>query len=222
MRSKPEYPRPLRAARKALSSASRSPRTAFVATVTGALLLAGVVYHVQNTTAPPGGAISMEKSLWLCTALFAWFALPALLACDARLPASIRRGYVAFLVLMSARGVIELWMMYVTHGWRPTYGIAHDLSCMVLLAALYAIHRREATDPARIAAVNYLALAVLFVPEISFATYMQANFETRGDHALYFVPDTPEHRTVLRMSAAAVAAFAAYMLYFARRWLRAS
>lgn len=206
-----------------MSSASKAPpRSAFLASVIAAGLFAWTVHRLQNSVVPMGGAIALEKTLWLTTALFAWFIMPALIAADSRMPKGVRRGYVVFLLFMLARGPVELWMMYVLHNWLPIYGIAHDLLAIVLLGWLFAAHREQARrgSPSQRAAVwNWIALALLFVPEMCFAGYMWTHFETRGENGIFFVPDEPQYSTVLYASAAAAGAFAAYVAAFSRAWL---
>ncbi len=195
----------------------------FASAVVLTLLGAAAFHLAQNRLAWFGGSIAPQKTAWLFTALFAWLVLPAILACDRRLPWRVRRGYVVFLALMLARGAVELPLMYGTRGWSPLYGIAHDAVCMLLLVALYVTERPAAKGGDarhRIAVANYLALAALFVPEIAFAAYMRRNFDTAGDAAVFFVPDEPAHRLVLDLSAASALAFATYLAWFAPRWLR--
>lgn len=207
-----------------MSSASdAAPRTAFIVSLLTALLFAISVYWVQNAFIPVGGAIAIEKSFWLATALFAWFVLPPILAADRRLPTTIRRGYLLFWIFMLMRGIVELLMMYVWRNWLPTYGIAQDIAAMLLLAWLFVQNRpasKNGSLPVRAATWNWVAIGLLFVPEICFASYMLANFQTRGDDAIYFVPDDPQFKLVLRASAFAVIAFSVYLAAFARAWLR--
>jgi hypothetical protein len=61
--------------------------------------------------------------------------------------------------------------------------------------------------------------ALMFAPEIYFAWYMQAHFNTRGESAVYFVPDDPAYLTVLRVTTAVDVLLAIYLPAFLLRWL---
>ena len=190
-----------------------------------AIAIAAVAFHIlQNQLALTGGGIAWPKSAWLgCTILF-WFVLPALLVSDARLTAAWRAPFIALLALMCLRGVVELWMLYVSHNWSPFYGIGHDLVCLALLwgLALRAAAGTVAlTQPGlpRTVFVHALATGLLFIPEMYFAWYMQANFRTQGVDPLYFVPDDAAHARVLALTTAADAAAVLYLPTFLYAWL---
>ncbi|HVR75515.1 MAG TPA: FG-GAP-like repeat-containing protein, partial [Planctomycetota bacterium] len=93
-------------------------------------------YQRQNAGLNTGGPISAPKMLWLARALAAWFILPAFLAWDGRLDAAVRRLFKAFWVVMMARGVVELVLIYSVGHWNPLYGIAHNAFCMLLIWVL--------------------------------------------------------------------------------------
>jgi hypothetical protein len=205
-------------------SSERRLRVAALLAVVG-IAMAAVSFHVlQNRLALTGGGIAWPKSAWLGCAILYWFVLPALLASDARLPAAWRAPFVGLLVLMGLRGVIELWMLYVSHNWSPFYGIAHDVACLVLL---WGFAFRAATGMGslwrpglqRTAFVHAIATGLLFIPEVYFAWYMQANFRTQGADPLYFVPDDAAHTRVLALTAAADAAAVLYLPAFLYAWL---
>lgn len=189
-------------------------RAALVAWVGGALAF----YAVQNHLRPVGGDISLAKLAWLAYAVLFWFMLPALLAADPRLPAAWRRPFMALLVLMLARGLAELWMLYVSLNWLPWYGIAHDIVCAIVLGAFLA-RLRPISGLQRTVFVHLAVTTALFAPEIYFAWYMVTYFNTRGDDAIYFVPDDPVHATVLNVTAAVVICLTLYLPFFLHRWL---
>jgi hypothetical protein len=205
-------------------SSERQLRVAALSAVAG-IALAAVAFHaVQNWMALTGGGIAWPKSVWLgCTILY-WFVLPALLVGDVRLGVAWRRPFALLLALMVLRGVIELWMLYVSHNWSPFYGIAHDAACLAMLGGF--AFRAAAGTPSwrqgglpRTACVHAIATGLLFIPEMYFAWYMQANFRTQGDHPVYFVPDDAAHTRVLHLTAAADAAAVLYLPAFLYAWL---
>ncbi|MGM9480971.1 hypothetical protein ACS5PN_07250 [Roseateles sp. NT4] len=200
------------------SSSERRLRVVALACV-AAMAAAALVFHLlQNRLALTGGGIAWPKSLWLGCALLYWFVLPALLLRDTRLLPAWRLPFAALLALMGLRGVIELWMLYVSHNWSPFYGIAHDGLCLAALWGL-ALRARAVFGTHRLALVHALATGLLFIPEIYFAWYMQAHFQTQGEKPLYFVPDDEAHAHVLALTTAADAAALLYLPAFLYAWL---
>lgn len=187
--------------------------------------IASVAFHVlQNRMAWTGGGIAWSKSMWLGCAILFWFVLPALLMRDTRLPPAWRMPFVWLLFMMGLRGVVELWMLYVSHNWSPFYGIAHDAACLLTLwglalraAAASASWRRA--GPQRTAFAHAIVTGLLFIPEMYFAWYMQANFRTQGDHPLYFVPNDAAHARVLALTATVDVAAMLYLPGFLYAWL---
>ena len=189
-------------------------------TVAALLAAALVFYWAQNHFRPVGGDISWPKLIWLMDAIALWCALPLLLAADRRLPIAQRLPFAILALLMLGRGGVELWMLYVARNWSPWYGIGQDIVCMTMLLAFACKQRRAArTALERTVFVHLLVTAAMFLPEMYFAWYMQAHFTTTGDAAIYFVPDDPRYRDVLRVTTAVVVFLAAYLPVFLFRWL---
>lgn len=195
------------------------------AAVAGLALAALGFYWVQNQYRPIGGEISWRKLLWLAYAIFLWFLLPLLIGADARVAPALRKPFVVLFVLMLARGLIELWMLYVSLNWSPWYGIGHDLVCAtVLLSYLVRLWNAVASlgRLERLILVHVAVTALMLGPEMYFAWYMQAHFNTQGDGAIYFVPDDPAYHVVLRATTAAVAFLTLYLPWFLLQWLHGS
>lgn len=175
-------------------------------------------YWLQNHYRPIGGAISWPKLAWLAYALLLWVVLPALLSADPRLGQRWRLPFAALLSLMLARGLAEGWMLYVSLNWSPWYGMAHDVLCLLVLAA-FAARLRARSGIERRVRVHLQVTAAAFVPEIYFAWYMQAHFITQGESAVYFVPDDPAYAEVLRVTIAVVVLLSVYFPIFLHGWL---
>lgn len=160
-----------------------------------ALLLVGaasvVFYYRQNFAGQVGGPISIEKSLWLNYAITAWFVIPAFLVAHPALSRPLRSVLGWFLANMLARGVVELWLIYVTFGWSPLYGIAHDVFSIVLIAVLRRRARLAlaALDPFN-AAVRRFCTSIQ--ASLGAETVFAALFFGMGVHgdAVYFAPPT--------------------------------
>lgn len=141
------------------------------AVLTALILLSGVsiwFYLHQSTGKALGGAISVPKQLWLSYAIAAWLIIPFLLWRDTRLGADMRRLFGIFWFWMVARGVAELILIYGFGHWTPWYGIAHDVSCF-LLVGLMAFRLHPATSADRAAAAYAGTLCVGLMVETAFA-----------------------------------------------------
>ncbi|MES2887521.1 MAG: hypothetical protein V4739_05855 [Pseudomonadota bacterium] len=177
-------------------------------------------YALQNQLQIIGGDIAWAKSLWLAHALLFWLVLPAVLLTDARIAPPLHRPFQALLVWMGARVALESAMLYHWHNWLPAYGIAHDAVAGVGLG-LWCVHWRRqhgagALAIDRVVAWHVAFTALLFIPEICFAAYMQLHFHTQGDGAIYFVPDDPRHALILALTQAVNVCVAGYLVYCLR------
>lgn len=98
------------------------------------VILGGVFWRRQNVRTGRGGRISPPKMAWLFYAIFLWFFLCPLAALEPGLHPGLRLVLGGFGAFMWLRGAAELYMLYVSHNWRPPYGIGHDVLCLVLVA----------------------------------------------------------------------------------------
>jgi uncharacterized membrane protein AbrB (regulator of aidB expression) len=197
------------------SLSERQLRSRLGVIICGLVLVAAIFYFLQNSGALPGGEISAIKLAWLACAILFWFLLPGLLLMDERMPRAARRVCIVLLAGMLARGVIELFMMYVTNNWQPWMGISHNILMLVLMTILLIplLHK-----PGRLY-VGYLAVATaMFVPESGFAWYM-LTYATDPGATVYFVSGDPRHRGVMIVTAICVFALAVYLVLFSRHWL---
>jgi hypothetical protein len=200
-------------------ASERTLRRAMLASVIALTLMAIGFYRFQNTAQPIGGEISLVKLIWLAEAIFLWGVLPALLMADPRLSQPLRSGFAVLFALMVARGVIEGWMLYVTHNWSPWYGIGHDLVCAIgLIVTVARTASRAPLD--RLVRRHAFVSAIAFLPEMYFAWFMLQHFDTTGASAIYFVPDDPRYVLVLRITTIVVVSLSAYLPYFLYRWTR--
>ena len=194
-----------------------------IAMIAGLVACAGGFYFLQNQLGVIGGEIALPKLMWLGYALLFWLGLPLLIVGDRRSPPIIARAFAWLLALMGARVVIEGVMLYITKNWSPLYGIGHDLICLAALS-FFLVRAWLAGEPrssrvARTLFLHGIVTSVLFFPEMWFALYMHSNFHTQGAQAIYFVPDSEQHRTALRVTSAVVVALTVYLPLFLGSWL---
>lgn len=197
------------------SSSDRHLRAGLGIIIGGLTLLAVVFYPLQNSGLLPGGQVSAVKLAWLACAILFWYLLPGLLLMDGSMPRAARRACIVLLASMLVRGVVELFMMYVTKNWHPWMGISHDiftfaLMLVVAMPVFYGADKLYA---------GYLAVATgMFIPEAGFAWYMLANATDPGG-TIYFVSDDPKHGGIMIVTGVCVAALFSYLVFFSRRWL---
>src|SRR5688572_14980047 len=101
----------------------------------------------QNSGGSMGGEMSLPKLLWLNYALIAWFIVPFGFWRSPRLAPALRRIHGSHLTLFLARGIAELWLLYVMHAWIPPYGIAHDLVAIAWITLLLVRARNGLKGP---------------------------------------------------------------------------
>ncbi|MFN8546405.1 MAG: hypothetical protein U0527_00150 [Candidatus Eisenbacteria bacterium] len=162
--------------------------------------MVGVLFRQAQAAGALGGPISIPKQLWLCYTIFAWFVLPAIFAASRELAVPLRQAYRAHLLLWGARAVIELWLLYVTIGWTPLYGIAHDLSAIALLSYWIRRTRDVPGDSgwARLARHWMHAIRLALLPEILFAAWFrQAN---GGRVGIYFADESARFAAINRVT----------------------
>jgi len=190
-------------------------RVAFRSVLGVLLTAAAAFYLLQNDGHLPGGQISPIKLAWLGCAILFWFLLPALLLLDSRMPGAARRACAVLLAGMILRGLIELFMMYVTGNWHPWMGISHDVFMLALMSTLIIPLR---SNPDRLYSGYLLVATAMFIPESGFAWYM-LTYATEPGATVYFVAGFSAHAGVLIVTANCVLALLAYLIFFYRKWL---
>jgi hypothetical protein len=174
--------------------------------VLGVLIAASLAFfHGQNTAGHIGGPMSVPKLFWLDYALAACFVLPFYFWRSERVAAPLRRIYGAHLLGFTIRGVIELWMLYVTVTWSPPYGIAHCLADIVLITVLAwrLPPAAEWAEPWDRAARRFLtSLRVGLVCESTFAALFHQVADSRA--GIYFASDAPVFAFINTLTAVVV------------------
>jgi hypothetical protein len=179
-------------------------------------------YLLQNRIGVIGGKIALAKLVWLGYSILMWVGLPLLILFDLRIPRYLGYAFGFLFLSMAIRAIIELWMLYASKNWSPTYGILHDLFCIVGLVFFLVLAWSAGEPQIGITSITLTIHAVvttlLFIPEIYFAMYMRKYFHTKGGDAIYFVPDEPKHRQVLRITAGVDIFLTVYLPLFLIFW----
>ncbi|WNG53033.1 hypothetical protein F0U60_50210 [Archangium minus] len=162
----------------------------------GLSVLLGVLFwRKQNVQRSRGGRISPPKLAWLLYAVFLWFLLCPLVALDSAVSPYLRGVLGSFGAFMWVRGVAELYMLYISHNWRPPYGIAHDVLCILLvLGGLsgYWLHQEGPLSHMDVWALSLIALVLvsLFI-EVLYATlfFQAVEGHTVGEDGIWFADE---------------------------------
>ncbi|WNG13643.1 hypothetical protein [Cystobacter fuscus] len=149
----------------------------------------------QNVHAAKGGRISPPKMAWLLYAIFLWFFLCPLVALDPGVSPRLRLVLGGFGAFMWLRGLAELYMLYVSHNWRPPYGIAHDVLSLVLVLGGLGAHLLSppgTPSPLDTWAVCLVALVVVsLVIEVLYAAlfFHAVEGRTMGEEGIWFADE---------------------------------
>jgi hypothetical protein len=159
----------------------------------------------QNRGERVGGPISLPKSLWLNYTLLSWFVIPAELLRRQGLSPGNRAALRAHLLSFTARGGVEMWMLYRTHSWRCAYGVGHDAIDLAMLSVMMRSGRegsREGVDG--IARRHLDSIRGTLVAEMVFATLFNSTVagKTQGQDGIYFANDEPHFRLINNLTAA--------------------
>jgi len=171
---------------------------------------------VQNSGQLPGGNIALVKLFWLGLIIFFWFLSPILLLINGTQNKKEKLILIVHLCNVWGRGLIELYMIYISYNWQHAYGIAHDLLSIILILFLFMVHRKELSQMIK----QYLIiLSCTFFIEAIFAIYMHSNVSNETG-LVYFVPASVEFNSILYATWAAVIVLSLYMIWFIKRWIK--
>lgn len=187
-------------------------------------VLAVRFFRKQNREGTQGGRISRPKIAWLFFAIFVWFLLSAIVALDPNVPRGVRYVVGAFAVSMWLRGLAELFMLYVSHNWRPPYGIGHDVICLLLIGGV-AASQADGVTGAFPAVVYWGFVGIIVASLVVEITYAALFFNvvrgaTMGKQGVWFADDDPRFDHINRITTAcntplflATAAFIGFCLF---------
>jgi hypothetical protein len=180
-------------------------------------LTSSLFYFLQNSAFFVGGAIALPKLIWLSYAILFWYFIPILIVLDKRVSRPYYLAFLLFLINMSIRAVVELWMIYFTHSWHPYYGIAHNVFSAIVVAIMFIIlHRKSYLDA--VLSKYLLVLVFMFVAECIFAGYL-LSVVWKSSETIYFVPEDNDHIFILNITWVVVSLLTVFLIIFSRRWL---
>ncbi|MEE9425014.1 MAG: hypothetical protein V3V18_08530 [Methylococcales bacterium] len=181
------------------------------------IIVAVYFYWLQNSGQLEGGKIALPKLIWLVYAIVLWFLIPAFIIKDRQVLEHWKTIFRIFLINMLLRGVVELYLMYVTVSWSPYYGIFHDVFSIVLLISLLLWFRGNIQKDLYFGYAGVVLITLII--EIGFVFYMIRNVSGNVD-SVYFVPNDPSHSVILSITWVVVGLLTIYLFEFSRRLLR--
>jgi hypothetical protein len=182
---------------------ARSRRRLTLLLVLAGLVLAALAFrHGQNVGGRIGGPISWPKLLWLTYTIAAWFVVAFALSRAPQVSAALRRVYTLHLVSFTARGVAELYLIYVAVSWIPPYGIAHDLFAIGLITWAGRAAGPAQTAADRVASRFLTSIRLTLCCEIVFAWLFHRAADSRA--GVYFASDDPHWLVINHLTTAVV------------------
>jgi hypothetical protein len=158
-------------------------------------LLGILFWWRQNVKKALGGRISPPKVAWLFYAIFLWFLLCPLVALDSAIDVRLRMVLGGFGAFMWVRGVAELYMLYVSHNWKPPYGIGHDVLCILLVlcgVSWFALQHQGPLSRIDSWALSLIALVLVsLLVEVLYATlfFQAVEGHTTGEDGIWFADE---------------------------------
>ena len=147
------------------------------------ILISFVFYWNQNRKKTIGGSMAISKLFWLDYTLMTWFFLPVYF---------YSKGFESqafdILYILSAsmwiRGLVELFMLYVTKNWTPPIGITHNILTLVLV--LTAMYFTIIESKVHLIFALSLVLSLILETYYAVAFYKIVKEKTTGDEAIWF------------------------------------
>jgi hypothetical protein len=164
-----------------------------------AMAALGARFYRRQKSGALGGVLSKPKAYWLPFAIWFWFIVCPIVALDGVVAAPLRLALGAFGAFMWLRGVVELFMLYVTRNWRPPFGIAHDVLCAALVLGILVAHAdalRALERPIDLWALGLCgALLASLAVEVhhAFRFHAAVKGRTTGEGGVWFADAEQEH-----------------------------
>lgn len=157
-----------------------------------------IFYYSQNKDQKIGGKIAICKLFWLDYTLIAWFFLPIVFYFQNMKGSHFNIFYVIS-ISMWIRGIIELYMLYVSKNWTPPIGIAHDL--FTFLIATFSFYKTLPMNSSSTIISLSLLLSLILETYYAYAFYKIVKDKTTGDDAIWFASkENPKFCNILKIT----------------------
>jgi len=154
-------------------------------------LIARALYRKQNQPNRMGGPISMAKGFWLSYTIYTWFLFVPFLLIFMNPPDFYRSALTLLAISMWVRGVVELYMLFVSKNWVPPIGMSHDVLTIAGMIAWPILKNGLPTEFDSSWTVLYLSLLLSLVVETyyAYAFFSLMRGKTKGEEGVWYASD---------------------------------
>lgn len=160
------------------------------------------MFRRQNEPGRLGGPIAHAKGFWLSYTIYTWFLfLPYLLLFKNPDP-FFRDAYLFLTLSMWIRGVIEIYMLFVSKNWTPPIGVSHDIITLVGII-LFPVLRQGLPPKESPHFIFYCSLILSLTVEIyyAYAFFKLMKERTKGKSGIWYASkEDPVFRKILRIT----------------------
>jgi hypothetical protein len=161
------------------------------------------LYLRQNRGKRMGGPISGAKALWLYWTISVWFFLIPCLLYFWHWPIGIKYPLLFLSASMWIRGLIEIYMLFISRNWIPPYGIGHNLFTFLGMVVLLVFHLGSLRAASIISIIFVSAMMLSLLVETYYARtffFLMKN-KTKGDEGLWYAHENdPIFKRIVRLT----------------------
>ncbi len=162
------------------------------------IIISFAFYFGQNKKENIGGKMAPCKLFWLDYTIMTWFFLPLYFYFSGYTDGVFNVLY-ALSISMWIRGIIELFMLYVTKNWTPPLGITHNIITIIIVLAMMYLSIMQ--NPAELIFVISLLISLLLETYYAVAFYKIVKEKTKGDDAIWFASkENPKFAFILKVT----------------------
>jgi len=152
------------------------------------MIIAIFMHYRQNQGHKLGGDITPAKSFWLFYCIYTWLFFIPFILIKTDIPEPFRTTWMVFTVWFWIRSLAEGVMLFVTKNWTPPIGVAHDLSCLVILIFLPFVMAEENPNLLSPAGIFHLGLILSLILETYYAYsfFKLVGQKTKGEKGVWY------------------------------------
>ncbi|MBY0518084.1 MAG: hypothetical protein K2P81_14340 [Bacteriovoracaceae bacterium] len=184
--------------------------------------LAVFMFFRQNRPGRLGGPISISKALWLYWTISVWFFLIPLALTSGDWPYACWWGWGFLSASFWLRGVLEIYMLFISKNWTPKIGISHDLLTLAGVIISYGLFWRSLYFAAWWIQLFSLGLVISLCIETWYAwAFLQLVRErTKGKEGIWYATkDDPKFLFILKVTTFFNTLLYAVTITFIGQWL---
>jgi hypothetical protein len=152
-------------------------------------LIGFLMFKRQNKKGSLGGPICKAKGFWLYYTIINWFIiLPYAIYQLPLAPESYQMVWIALSLSMWIRGIIEMYMLFVSKNWTPIIGISHDIFTFIIMMIAFFYGNSSNITPEPILSFYTFSLFVSIIVETYYAYsfYQIMKGRTQGEDGLWY------------------------------------